>query len=478
MGFEIKEPNLTQRILLDCPFADDVCAITARGTGKSYGIPLMIARDASHFRQKYSCLVTRQSFQSLVELQGLLNTYLTRAFPGTVWHSQSNFFKLGGKESPLGIVELAYTGSGPIEQRKALDRLQGRSFMCHIHDEIGTHPTTDFIDTVRATLRAPEGIPTRVILLGNPGGAGHAWLQARFGIPAGYPEPGQPRRFYSDDLRKHCVFFSATAASNSYIALDEYIRSIRVSAGDDPALLDAWLRGRLDVEIAGAFFGTSLNNRRSLRDINPGQINLRKHDPFVMFDYGVAAPSVFYLCVPNPPDAPKGSMLLLDELYICPSTQGGQRDYSRGSYLSTAEQAGAVHEWLERWGLKASDITIAADDAIFNNDGRPKGSVAGDFKAAGINVKRAGKLNTRQANGLSMVRTMLKAAGEDPGTPWLLWTHACAGWMSTVPTIPRHPSDVELIAPGCADHALDAARYAVTYQASRLVSHSTNFAIW
>jgi len=477
-GSDFKPPNRLQSILLDVPFGDDICAITARGTGKSWCIPLLTTRDAQYFKKKYSCLIVRQTYQGLTELQGLLWRYYSSAFPGTTWSGADMTFRLGGKSEPFGRVELGYTGTGAIEANKALTRYQGRSFVCCIVDEVGAHTNLEFCDTIRATLRAPNKIPTRMILLGNPGGPCHASLQTRYGIPAGYPEPGKPVRFYSEDLQKWCVFLTATAASNHYIDLDAYIRSLRVACGDDPALLDSWLRGRLDVDVAGSFFGNSFSVKRSLRDIKPGDIKLREHKPFVMFDYGVAAPSVFYLCLPDPPDAPRGSLLLLDELYICATTSGGQREWTRGSYLSTYEQASAIAEWLEPWGLRPNDIPVLADDAIFNNDGRPRGSVAGDFKDAGVNVKRAGKMNTRMDNGLSMMRNMLTAAGKDPGSPWLQWTHACAGLMATLPTLPRHPTNPEVIAPGCADHACDAARYALTYNRSRSLVGTTSFQLW
>ena len=348
---EFKAPNRLQTILLDVPFADDICAITARGTGKSWCIPLLTTRDAQHFKSKYSCLIVRQTYQGLTELQGLLWRYYSKAFPGTTWSGADMTFRLGGKAEPFGRVELGYTGVGAIEIVKAANRYQGRSYVCCIVDEIGSHNDLSFADTIRATLRAPEKVPTRMVLLGNPGGPCHAALQSRYGIPAGYPEPGKPVRFYSEDLQKHVVFMTATAASNVYIDLDAYIRSLRVACGDDPALLDAWLRGRLDVEIGGSFFGSSFSVQRSLRDISPGEIGLKEHKAFVVFDYGTAAPSVFYLCIPDPPGAPKGSLWLIDECYICSNTTGGQRDWSRGAYLSTAEQAGAVREWLERWGI-------------------------------------------------------------------------------------------------------------------------------
>lgn len=193
------------------------------------------------------------------------------AFPGKTYSGSDMTFRVGGKEMPFGRVELAYTGAGPAEQVRALARLQGRSFICAIHDEVGNHFDAGFIDSSAATLRGPAGVPTRTILLGNPGGPFHPVLQARYGIPAGYPEAGKASRFL-EDLGKHCIFASFTAASNQHLDLDQYIRNIKVACADDSALLDAWLHGRLDVDIAGAFFGSSYGMRRSLRDVRPGGV--------------------------------------------------------------------------------------------------------------------------------------------------------------------------------------------------------------
>ena len=53
---------------------------------------------------------------------------------------------------------------------------------------------------------------------------------------------------------------------------------------------------------------------------------------------------------------------------------------------------------------------MVADDAVFNATGSDRGSTAGDFKAAGCPLVRAGKMHAREASGLSLVRTMLQAS--------------------------------------------------------------------
>jgi hypothetical protein len=127
------------------------------------------------------------------------------------------------------------------------------------------------------------------------------------------------------------------------------------------------------------------------------------------------------------------------------------------------EQATGIVEWMGRWNLRPGTTKVIADDAVFYATGSDRGSTAGDFKAAGCPLVRAGKMNSREVNGLALVRTMLQAAGQNQETPWLLWSRACEGLMATWPTLPRHPRDVERIADGCANHSLGAVRYGVMW---------------
>ena len=96
-GPEIKDPTLTQLLMLDAPFGDDLCVLNVRGTGKSWGIVILVALDATHWKERYSCLITRKG---LTELQGLLWRYLSVAFPGTTYSGGDMTFRVGGKDMP------------------------------------------------------------------------------------------------------------------------------------------------------------------------------------------------------------------------------------------------------------------------------------------------------------------------------------------------------------------------------------------
>ena len=481
-GYVPLAPNPLQQVMLDIPLNDFACFGTAKGTGKSTGIVVKVQQLATLLKTDFNCLITRGSYQSLQEIQGLLLRHLSNTFPGTTYNAGENMFRIGGKEAPFGTIELAFTAQSPIEQIRAQNRLQGRSKNVIIHDEAGVMPSPDFYDTLMGTLRAPTGVPTQVIWLANPGGPGHGWLKQRFAVPAGCPEPGRPQRFWSADYERHVVFMTAGSDINPHIDLGQYRRSVELMAGGDAALLSALLRGDWLVDIGGAYFADCWSPNRCRFAVKPGDVDIVRAGAFVAMDHGNAAPTVAYLVIPNPPDCPKGTLLLADEFYIAGTTLGGQRDWLRGNYMPNADQARAILEWLEPWcsphGHNPGHIQVLMDDACWNANGSHQGSVAGDFKALGVRVKRAEKMQTKLSSGLSVMRSMMAASRKDAEHPWLLWSTACPGWEATVPTLAKHPRDPELLADGQPDHALDAARYGVTHYQRRWKCGQSTFVVY
>jgi len=79
-----------------------------------------------------------------------------------------------------------------------------------------------------------------------------------------------------------------------------------------------------------------------------------------------------------------------------------------------------------------------------------------------------------------MLRNRMKATGVDHTQPWLMWSPACEGWEATIPSLPTHPRDVEVIADGTnIDHSSDAARYAVAWYTGRYQSgKATNYQVY
>jgi hypothetical protein len=296
------------------------------------------------------------------------------------------------------------------------------------------------------------------------------------------PEPGRPKRFWSEHYDGYCVFMTASSAINEHLNLDGgYRQSLILMAGGDEDMLKALLYGDWMVDLAGSYFSNCWSPTRCRMSVKPGDVDIRRAGAFCAIDWGVASSTAGYLIIPNPPNTPKGSLVLADEFWIAQTDVGGTRNFNKGTFMPNYEQSLALQEWIKRWlephNLPLNSIPYLMDDAQFSNLGFEKGSVASDFRSAGLPVKKAEKLLTKEAQGLSLMRSMMHATKNNPEHPWLLWTTACDGWEQTVPSLVRSPSDPETLAPGQPNHGLDAARMGVTWYQRRYKVGSSSFRI-
>jgi hypothetical protein len=71
-----------------------------------------------------------------------------------------------------------------LERDSDADAYQGHSRTRVYIEEVGTFPSSAPIMKLMATLRSGVGVPCGMRLTGNPGGAGHQWVKARYIDPA------------------------------------------------------------------------------------------------------------------------------------------------------------------------------------------------------------------------------------------------------------------------------------------------------
>ena len=190
-----------------------------------------------------------------------------------------------------------------------------------------------------------------------------------------------------------------------------------------------------------------------------------KEECFLSFDWGIGAPSACALVWPNPPDAPVGSLYVIDELYVCDRTMGGQRNWSKGVYLDNR-------------GVNPCEIQTIADNAIFASTGSEKGSVAAEFKHCGVVFRPAQKMQHRSAEGLSIVRSAMAATGRSPDSPWLMWSQHCEAWEATVPVLINHLRDTNDCVDEKPDHILDAVRMALMWWRAKYRIGKSTFRVW
>ena len=444
--------------MMKVPLDHDLVACGGRGSGKSKGLELLLARDSTILKERFSALIVRRSFAGLQELATSLGNTLSATYGKALSFNKSDWTLV----CPNGArFEMAFLDSS---KPQALLRLQGRSFQTIAAEEMGQWPDPDLLDQLRATLRAPSGTPTRFIGCGNPGQAGHSWIRQRWVQPAGFPTAGKPVRFFCEDTAKWTVYVGSNISNNEHLPFEEVRRQIEIAAGGDKALLQAWLEGSFEGDVTGAFFGDALSRRRSLLELPGGD---RPQIPrgsrlLASFDWGIGAPSCCTLYITNPANMPKGSLHAIDEAYLSKQTRSGEPDWNAGLGASNLQQAAILQEWIGRWGLEPYELAWIADDACWNRTGFGD-TIAGELRRGGIPFKQANKSQMSEAAGLARLRSMMWAAGRDERHPWLMASKRCRAFWELTPLLPRDSKKRELLDPLAITHCIDTYRYAASY---------------
>ena len=439
-----------QQEAMSVPEAFDLFLGGSRGSGKTHLLCALFLRHCEQHGERARCLVVRKSFPGLMDLEAEM-----KAFFGAVYGTA---LKFDGQKHRFTMPNGATVALDQLEREADFQKYQGKSFSHIAVDEAGQYSSPALIDRLRSSLRAPAGVPTRFIMAANPGGAGHAWLVRRHALKASW----QP---YTDAASGFdFVTINATYLDNEFINRERYAKNLIASCATDPELGRAWLLGDWSI-LRGAYFSSVIDENRNMIEPwaklpyeepeDPWSDQQTSWEYYLAHDYGSAAPSVTYLVARSPGAEaldgffyPRGSLILVDE-----ETTTHPDDLNQGMNLTVQEQADRIKRMCQRWGVPARGV---ADDAIFNKTGSQSGSIADEFRKAGVNFRRARKGS--RIGGWEIMRRLLADAGK-PDMPGLYISRKCHVWWQTVPALPRctrNPEDVDSTA---ADHAADACRY-------------------
>lgn len=129
------------------------------------------------------------------------------------------------------------------------ENYQGHSYTWVCIEEVTNWPSPAPIDRIRATLRSAHGVPVRLRMTGNPGGAGHNWVKQRFVTPA----PGGFTPIIDPVSHEVRVFIPARLEDNPALTLKDPNYERRLLQAGSSALIKAWRFGIWDI-VAGGFF--------------------------------------------------------------------------------------------------------------------------------------------------------------------------------------------------------------------------------
>jgi hypothetical protein len=329
------------------------------------------------------------------------------------------------------------------------DLYQGHDYTRLYVEELTQFPRPGPIQKLKATLRSAAGVRCAFRATCNPGGAGHAWVKAR------YIDPG-PRRIVEETFRNPFdgstarldrMFIPARLSDNPRLLNEDPLYVARLQQTGSAELVRAWLDGDWNI-IEGAFFD-KWSNRNIIRPFAIPAFWARLR----AFDWGYAAPfSVGWWAVViddfDHPEGvlPRGALVRYREWY-------GAHE-GAGLRLEAEAVASGI---LARERGETIDGAVA-DPSIFAENGGP--SLAERMRRAGVRFRRGDNTRVGEAGALSGWDQMRARIVGKCGRPMLYVFDTCRDFIRTVPVLQHDPNRPEDLDTEAEDHIADETRYA------------------
>ncbi len=424
-----------QKALIDCP-VPEVLFGGARGGGKTDAVLGKYAIKAQQFGEGFNALFCRRELPMLDD--AIERSHEIYGPLGAQWQDQKKLWRFPGG----GRLRFR-----PLERVQDADKYQGQNISDACIEEAGLYPDSRPIDRMNGVLRSARGVPTQLILTGNPGGAGQHWIKRRYidPAPSGMTLLTRPL----PNSREHKYLFIPSRLENNKLLLQrdpDYITRLYLVGSSE--LVRAWLEGDWNA-IEGAFFD-NWNSRMVLR---PFPLP-RDWTRFCSFDWGSASPfSCGWWAVASDPITsyegvriPRGALIRYREWY-------GAKGGDVGLKL-TAEEVG-------RGIAKRTDEDIkygVADPSAFAADGGPsimerlylgQQKTFAWRKADNRRVGRNGAMG-----GWDQLRHRIDSS-------MIYVFDTCADSIRTIPALQHDISRPEDLDTSSLDHCADDWRYAV-----------------
>lgn len=436
-----------QKALIDAPFPE-IFYGGARGGGKTDGVLGKYLLKERRYGENFNAIFFRKELPMLDD---------------AIERSRQIFEPIGGKYSDQKKTWILPNGGRlrfrPLERVQDADKYQGQNVTDCCVEEAGQYANPKAIDRLNGVLRSAAGVPTQLIMTGNPGGAGQNWIKKRYIDPC--PKGMRPisRELPTGDTHEF-IFIPSKLQNNKKLLENDpqYIKRLYLVGNDK--LVRAWLEGDWNA-VEGAYF----DKWSDANVISPFPIP----DHWLRFrsgDWGSAKPFSFgwWAVVgewTETPDGwlPPGALVRYREWYGCKPNEP-----NTGLKL-VAEDVGKGIAIREQ---KDPKITYGVlDPAAFAEDGGP--SLAERIyngseksvkfrKADNKRVPKAGAMG-----GWDQLRSRIE--GEDFGEPYgirpmIYCVESCRDSIRTIPVLQHDLDKPEDLDTDGEDHAADEWRYA------------------
>jgi hypothetical protein len=444
-----------QKALLTCPIGD-IFFGGARGGGKTYGMLLDWIEHATKHGRYATGVFFRKIFKNLEEVIAEAH----RIFPhfGGRWEKGSATYVF--RTGPMAGARLKFRHLANEDDANAY---QGHAYTWICFEEMTQWANPAPIDLLRATLRSAYGVPCVFRATGNPGGAGHNWVKARYISPwkAGFKvlvdaETGEKRMFIPSKLEDNQILMKSDPQYEAKLR--------RVGT---PALVKAWRFGNWDI-VAGGFFDDLWNDDKLvLKPFELPQSWIRRRS----FDWGSSKPGSLGLWAisdgfqprPRPgqvlPYFPAGSFIRFGEWYIAAHEPDGSTKPNVGLKLSNVVmgQEIAARTHMHNWHGDVADPSIfveAGGESVYQQLQR-----GAKLKAHQLNWSPA---DNSRVTGWAKMRAMFEAAvTDDLESPGLWCFETCTDFIRTIPVLQADKQKPDDVDSDGEDHIGDETRYAV-----------------
>lgn len=413
-----------QKALIDCPLRE-IFFGGARGGGKTDGVLGKYALKAERYGAGFNGIFFRRELPMLddaiersAEIYGPL---------GARWQDQKKTWRFpnGGR--------LRFR---PLESVEDAGKYQGQNVTDCCVEEAGNYPDPAPIFRLFGLLRSAKGVPTQLILTGNPGGPGQSWIKARYIDPAPLGMRVIATELPNKKQHKY-VFIPSKITDNKLLGVNDpdYVNNLYLVGS--PALVAAWLSGDWSA-IEGAYFPEF-----GLQHIlQPFQIPAY-WTRFQSLDWGSARPfSVGWWAVSDGTcGIPSGALVNYREWY-------GASGPNKGVKMRVEEVAAGIKAREAEGENMAYRV---ADPSIFQQDGGP--SIAETFARCGVNFRPA---DNKRVAGWEQIRSRL--VGDEK--PMIYFFSTCRDIIRTLPALQHDVGKPEDCDTEAEDHAPDQTRYA------------------
>lgn len=448
-AIEIRPQPGPQAALLACPI-EDIFYGGARGGGKTFGMLLDWIDHAITYGKFAIGVFFRRIFKNLEEV--IEDAH--RILPGFG-------FKWRAKDSTYvgvsGQVKGARLKFRHLMNAKDAEAYQGHAYTWVCFEEMTQWPDAVPIDMLRGTLRSAHGVKCVFRATGNPGGAGHNWVKARYISPA--PRGYQP--ILDPIAQTHRVFIPALLEDNQILMSSNPAYERNLQLVGNATLVKAWRFGDWDI-VAGGYFDDLWNPQRHIIapfEI-PGTWKRRR-----AFDWGSSKPAALGMYAisdgTQPASAdrffPRNSVVRFGEWYTCEKGPDGIVKPDTGLRLTNEELGYGIAERSRNYNWSG----CVADPSIFIAAGGP--STYAQMNKAAMKLGRAlnftGADNAR-VPGWQTCRNYLEASlNEDYESPGFYVFENCTEFIRTVPVLQMDPTNPDDVDTKAEDHIGDEWRY-------------------